>query len=284
MPNDASTEDGPDCDVLIFFCTPTEKDELRLAAEASNIRFVEKSGGPAGAYYSLGFVGTNRVNAVETRMGQTLMTEFEAFISGTKGQSDDPPLVRLLRQKKADPDFGDAKLEVRRSRTALGFDPALIYLHFFAEDGRELGYQQELWDDDLNDALLKEHVRATNEPNEITRFGLRLNVGFEKAEERFGDGFFSSVLTEYIKGSPFAREPAIQDMLGYTATNRPNTGGNGFDLCREMIATAFHRIWTELTEALGYDPDAAQRVVVGALAYYLDERFSVTNRRRLGWA
>jgi hypothetical protein len=39
-----------------------------------------------------------------------------------------------------------------------------------------------------------------------------------------------------------------------------------------------------LTEGLGYSPDEAKRILVAALAEYLDERFSVTPRRLAGLA
>ncbi len=50
-----------------------------------------------------------------------------------------------------------------------------------------------------------------------------------------------------------------------------------------MIQDALQDRWLELRRNLNYDQDAADRILGGALAYYLDERFSITDGRKLGW-
>ena len=49
-----------------------------------------------------------------------------------------------------------------------------------------------------------------------------------------------------------------------------------------MIADAISGRAHELKEKLGYPEEEAKPILVQALARYLDERFSVSNRRRLG--
>jgi hypothetical protein len=50
-----------------------------------------------------------------------------------------------------------------------------------------------------------------------------------------------------------------------------------------MIQSALQDRWFELRRILGYEKEAADRIMAGALASYLDERFTVTDRRKLGW-
>ena len=50
-----------------------------------------------------------------------------------------------------------------------------------------------------------------------------------------------------------------------------------------MIEGVLQGVWKDLKNALSYDSGVAQRILVGALVYYLDERFSITDRRKLGW-
>jgi hypothetical protein len=47
-------------------------------------------------------------------------------------------------------------------------------------------YKTEAWDSDLNDALLDRKIRATDESNEIQRFGLGLDSAFQHPENRYG--------------------------------------------------------------------------------------------------
>ncbi|WP_162656527.1 hypothetical protein [Tuwongella immobilis] len=50
-----------------------------------------------------------------------------------------------------------------------------------------------------------------------------------------------------------------------------------------MIQTVLRDRWQELLH-LEYDSETAERILVGALAYYLDQRFSISIRRKLGWS
>jgi hypothetical protein len=50
-----------------------------------------------------------------------------------------------------------------------------------------------------------------------------------------------------------------------------------------MIKAVLQDRWLELRRKLSYDKPDAERILAAALAYYLDERFSITDGRKLGW-
>ena len=52
--------------------------------------------------------------------------------------------------------------------------------------------------------------------------------------------------------------------------------------CRDMIDGAIRGRARELTKKLGYAIPVAEEILVSAIAQYIDDRFSVTNRRVLG--
>lgn len=52
--------------------------------------------------------------------------------------------------------------------------------------------------------------------------------------------------------------------------------------CRDMIDGAIAGRAKELTKCLEYEIAEAEEILAAALAQYLDDRFSVTNRRVLG--
>ncbi len=64
--------------------------------------------------------------------------------------------------------------------------------------------------------------------------------------------------------------------------NTPNHEGKSYGRCREAIADAISGRAHELKDKLGYSENEAKPILVHAIARYLDERFSVTSRRRLG--
>ena len=57
------------CDLLLFFATTTEKEQLRTAAQEMGFGFNRHKHPQLGRYYRLGMVGAFRVMAVQTEMG-----------------------------------------------------------------------------------------------------------------------------------------------------------------------------------------------------------------------
>ena len=173
-------------------------------------------------------------------------------------------------------------LEVRRPKDILGFRPAMLYVR--AVDNGAQGQPQEYqWDDDLNLALVLRNVRAVSKENEKLRFALVLRRQLQKPERRFGDGFFNSVLVKFVRESALVDFPEVSDVLKDVFTNEPHTGGNGLEDCVAAIRQVLKEVLHQLMDDLGYNRVDAEEVLAGALARYLDERFTVTDRRRLGW-
>lgn len=211
------------------------------------------------------------------------MSNLEQFFTGDKRGYQDHPMMRLYSAQKQRADFGRAVLQIQRPRAALGFQPARMTLNFFNDQGQLYDYKTEEWDPTLNSNLIDAGIRAEDELNEVQRFGLGLAAAFDGPESRYGDGFFNSVLMRFIDSGPFATKEPVQALRPYISTNRPYDRGTSADDCTAMIQDALQDRWLELRRNLGYDEDAADRILAGALAYYLDERFSITDGRKLGW-
>jgi nucleoside phosphorylase len=57
------------CDILLFFATQAEREQLEIGATELGIRFEERNDARAGTYFTLGTIGPNRVRAVKTPIG-----------------------------------------------------------------------------------------------------------------------------------------------------------------------------------------------------------------------
>ncbi len=57
------------CDILLFFATQTEREQLESGATELGLPFAERNDARVGTYFTLGTIGLNRVRAVKTRMG-----------------------------------------------------------------------------------------------------------------------------------------------------------------------------------------------------------------------
>jgi hypothetical protein len=193
------------------------------------------------------------------------------------------PRLRTWRARLAWPGI-TATLEVFRPESELGQTQPEMNLQF-TEDGKLLPLETVPWDDDLNAGLIQLRVRATNPGQEAERFALGLRAAMQKPERELGDGYFNAVLIELLRDSDLPSYPAVAAVLEHAYANRPFREGKGFDrynLCREWIADAISGRAHEMKDQLGYTEEEAKPILVQALARYLDDRFSVSSRRRLG--
>ncbi len=204
------------------------------------------------------------------------------FREETDGRYDHP-LFRYLTELGGRPEFQEAKVEVIRPRGTLGHGPAKLYLHFYTKSGAEMdGPQPEDWDDELNTALIQRKIRAISVDNEKVRFSLGLRAALQGAEARFGDGYYNSVLVHHLLNSPFKDHPAVAEVLPHVYRNGIDPAFRTYSECRDMIDGAIRGRARELTNYLSYEIPEAEEVLATAVAQYLDDRFSVTNRRVLG--
>jgi hypothetical protein len=211
------------------------------------------------------------------------MTRLEDFF---RGQTDSLKHPRLRNWKARLERAGTtARLEVFRPEAVLGQSRAEITIEF-TEPGSPPHVETTQWDDDLNAGLIQLQVKAVSTEQEAERFALGLRAAMRKAERQFGDGYFNAVLVDLLKNSDLTADPRIADVLEHAVINPPSregTGARNYDTCRELIGYAISGRAQELTGLLGYDREEAKRILVAALARYLDDRFSVSARRQLGW-
>ena len=111
---------------------------------------------------------------------------------------------------------------------------------------------------------------------------LAIRAAMRKIEREFGDGYFNAVLVDLIRDSDLTQYPEIATVLRYSTALSADRASRRYAPCREMIAEGISGRAKELTAALGYSQDEGKRILVSALAHYLDQRFSVSSRRRFG--
>ncbi|WP_417398223.1 hypothetical protein [Gimesia chilikensis] len=211
------------------------------------------------------------------------MSNLENYFEADESKREWHPLLRLFDTRRQKDEFSVAKVRIDRPRAALGFEPAMISLEFFNKKNELLDYKIEPWDADLNKALVNRSIRAINESNEIERFGLGLRDTLQHPESRYGDGYFRSVLMVYIDASPFADMPPIKKLRPCISTMKPYQGNHAAEDCQIMIQTGLQDHWLRLRRSLQYSKTEAESILAGALAYYLDEVFGITDGIKLGW-
>ena len=154
-------------------------------------------------------------------------------------------------------------------------------VHFQKEDQTPLAFELG-WDNALNAGLVKLKVRAVDSIQESERFSMSLDAAFTPAECVRGDGFFNSVLFDYVKENELGKDEVIAGILRVRSVVALDQKGPNYVRCREMIDGAIRGRALELKDDLGYSMDEAWTILVGAFARYLDRRFSITIRRQRG--
>ena len=206
------------------------------------------------------------------------MPKLDAFFD-KPSQKSQHPVVFYLDEFKPD----HVEVEIVRPKDVLGFKAAKLYLRL-QKDGQLLPPQEYAWDDELNAELIERGVRAVSPDNEKLRCALSLRYGLKRAESRYGDGFFNSVLLVVVKEANLPDFAEVAEVLRHVQTNPPHKDGYSYLFCHDMIEQIIRERATELVERLKYPRDQAEEILAGAVARYLDERFTVTDRVRLGWA
>lgn len=172
--------------------------------------------------------------------------------------------------------------EIFRKREGVKFQPTKIYLHVEDADGNVITDQDD-WDTELNQFLLENKIKAKDQENEKVRFGLMLKESLKKPEIKFGDGYYNSVLLEIVIES-FKGYGDVDDKLSsIVISGTPSKVGSSYSECRSMIIGEIVACANNLTKLLSYNRKQADEILAGAIGYYLDDRFSVTTRKLLGF-
>ncbi|MEX1223871.1 MAG: hypothetical protein WEA31_04915 [Pirellulales bacterium] len=177
-----------------------------------------------------------------------------------------------------------ATVEIYKPHADLGQSQPEMNIQF-TKGGVSASLETVSWDDDLNAGLIQLGVRALTGDQEAVRFSLGLRSALRKAEREFGDGYFNAVLFELLNNPDFRQHEEIADILEHAYANAPHRENKPLDrysICRGLIDIAISGRAHELTDSLGYKPEEAKQILVSALGRYLDERFSISSRRRMG--
>lgn len=210
------------------------------------------------------------------------MSNFDEFFPIGKGYEH--PKLRFWDEKRAQPGVTSWTAEFFRKRDGLLFHDPRLYIVIKAVEGT-LVTDSEPWDSELNIGLIEHGFRAPKLENEGERFGYMLKEMFKTPEIRFGDGFFNATLIAFLHSSPFSQHPLVNKKLADIHENKPHMEGQSYQDCMDKIKNALIQCghWLVDESMLNYSRDEATNILAAAIAYFLDERFSITNRKLLGW-
>lgn len=202
------------------------------------------------------------------------MLKFEDLV----GADDEHPVLARWRVFAAEAGVTPA-VEAVRPRLSLGHAPA--HLKFSLVGHRRPQPELLPWDSALALKTAEAGWKGPRVSVETTRIALLLKSFLEPTVNRFGDGFFSSVLIDTIKTSEARSDPNVVELLRFIATNTPRRGAP-YVACKDEVVAALARIAKLLQKRLKYTSSVSQVIWLASIAYYLDDRFSITDGRTLG--
>ena len=190
----------------------------------------------------------------------------------------DHPKLRYWSHRKAT--GAKVSVEFRREREGLSFRPARLYVLITGPNGIEAP-DELAWDAELNDAMINAGIAAVSSSNETERFGYAMRHMFSSIEIRHGDGFFNAVLVYVLRLTGLSQQDQVGAVLNQIREYSPHLG-RSYEQCADAIKAVLTHCGFSLVKNLKYERGQAEVILGGAIAYYLDERFSVTNRQILG--
>ena len=201
----------------------------------------------------------------------------------TQPSRPEHPRVRAWKSYRKAPAVHHVGVEILREREGLTLSAARLFVFFYQEDGEIVKQDEAPWEPELEGWLIdEEKARASTIENEKLRFSLLLKPALRPILVRYGDGYFNSVLVAGLREGPFHGHPEVADMLRSIQENQP--GGESRLDCQQLIDHEFARAAQRLLRLYDGNRAAAEDILGGAIAHYLDDRFSVTNSRLLGFA
>ena len=195
------------------------------------------------------------------------------------------PLYRHWNSQLEKPHIKSLSVAIYRPREGLTFAPAKIYVSELLTDGSKLPPGEYFWDSIANEGLIQLKARCETHDDEVMRFALMAQDAFCHIDNRVGDGYFNAVFLDQLRKAPFDTQPLLSKMLKNVTREYRAYQSSSVVSCAQEIDSVIGELAENLTssERLGYDSDTADKVLDGALAQYIDERFNVTNRVLLGW-
>lgn len=194
----------------------------------------------------------------------------------------EPPRIRAWKSYRKDPAFHHIDVQVRRERDGLTLLPARLAVSFCRADGEVLKFDEAPWEPELEAWLIDDQgARAVDVENEKLRFSLLLKPALRPILIRYGDGYFNAVLVDMLQRGPFRTHPEVVAALRQIHEYKP-TGESRAD-CEERIDHELTKAAAKLMKLYANDSKTAEDILGGAIADYLDERFSITNRKLLGF-
>jgi hypothetical protein len=189
------------------------------------------------------------------------------------------PRIRAWRSFRKDTAVDHVEVEIRRERDALTLLPPRLFVTFVKRDGEIAKVDEAPWEATLEDWLIEqEHAPSVSDENAKLRFALLLKPEFRPALVRYGDGYFNSALVWDLRRGPYRDHADVAEIL--RAISVPEPSSDSRTECEQLIDAAIAKVGQRL---LRIQPDRgrATEILAGAIAHYLDERFSVTNSKML---
>lgn len=207
------------------------------------------------------------------------MGDLDKYFEDSKPEETHP---KVRSWRKLIENGNKATCELYRKFDGLTYGIAKLYVSFYDANGMEVRHDEVEWEPELNEALLRLRVASVSGENEARRLGLMLKTWFGRPEQRYGDGFFSGVLHEYLGSSELASRAPVREVLNQWREDHASRESSAYADCVDSIEAVIVEAAHSLT-VLGYQRDAAKEILAAGIGHYLDERLSLTQRRMLGF-
>ncbi len=107
----------------------------------------------------------------------------------------------------------------------LEYRSAKFSFALFDSNKRSISGDESYWELDIHQDMIDTGLNCESNDNESERFGFAFRELFKKPENRFGDGYFNSMLLGYVHISRTAGYDKAKEIIGAIHQNQPDMEG-----------------------------------------------------------
>lgn len=193
------------------------------------------------------------------------------------------PRLKVWREWKASkPEGTRLSVELFRERAGLVLLPPKVIIRLSNNDGTLVDFKDDVpWESSLERWLLdEEKALSTTHESEVIRTDMLLREAFRPIRQEVGSDYFDAVLVKELSEGSLSRYDSVRAVLSQVAKSNPSE--QSLSTTRAAIINAFRSVSVRLLLLYPDKSDYVEELLADGVASFMDERFSITNRRMLG--
>jgi hypothetical protein len=202
-------------------------------------------------------------------------------VFGEQDEVGNPPMIARALQTAIS--YDRIRMSVIHVKNGLAYFPPTMSIYAMRDTDCTTVESGFPWDPTLNMFLIDKGIRSIEDGvGEITRFKLMITHEMRAQDLKRGSGYLNAVFVQFIKDKAYFDDAVLKEIVDGSAVPAPDQTSGAYEDCTRSITFHLSGLATMLRRKLAYS-DQWESLLTRAIASYMDDRLSYSNRINLGW-